>query len=208
MPSKAFQVHHSSGMNLCGVHLQLVLFFLSLGRFHKGATASALPSLTTATSPTDKSSAYLQHSPSLSVQIQASLDMAYCFQFGYQVHIFIRYIFFILDEVRDSKPIFIQCVVVAASIIPIICPLQLPEKPPELFPEVLIRVVLVGQLQVGIIKHIHIFRGFHKFPSKLVIVLSDQVSYRCIQHSLFYVALHPSILIPIIHILQPFHIFQ
>jgi hypothetical protein len=67
MPSKAFQVHHSSGMNLCGVHLQLVLFFLSLGRFHKGATASALPALTTATSPTDKSSAYLQHSPSLSV---------------------------------------------------------------------------------------------------------------------------------------------
>jgi hypothetical protein len=61
---QAFLVHHNSKRNLCGVHLQLVLLFLSLDIFHKGAIASISPSLSFAILPIDILSTYLQHSPS------------------------------------------------------------------------------------------------------------------------------------------------
>ena len=97
--------------------------------------------------------------------------MAYSFQFRYQISIFIGDGFFIFNEVRNGDFIFFKGVEPVALIIPEICPFQLIEQPPELFLEILVRIVFVGQLQVGIIEYIHIISTLHKFIAKLMVVL-------------------------------------
>ena len=97
--------------------------------------------------------------------------MAYSFQFGNQISILICDGFFIFNEVRNGDLIFFKGVEPVALIIPEICPFQLIEQPPELFLEILVWIVFVGQLQVGIIEYVHIITTFHKFIAKLMVVL-------------------------------------